>query len=44
MDIRLGFAGNSKILKNCSTNKTVSVAVLNKETDNKKKINKLISS
>ena len=41
MDIRLGFAGNSKILKNCSTNKTVSVSVLNKETDNKKKINKL---
>lgn len=41
MDIRLGFTGNSKMLKNCSTNKTVSVTVLNKETDNKKKINKL---
>jgi len=41
MDIRLGYVGNSKILKNCSTNKTVSVSVLNKETDNNKKINKL---
>ena len=41
MNIRLGYTGNSKILKNCSTNKTVSVEILNKETDNKKKINKL---
>jgi len=41
MDIRLGYIGNSKILKNCSVNKTVSVAVLNKEIDSEKKINKL---
>jgi len=41
MSIRLGYTGNSKILKNCSTTKTVSVAVLNKESDNQKKINKL---
>lgn len=41
MDIRLGFAGNSKILKDCSTNKTVSVAVLGKEVDDGKKISKL---
>ena len=40
-DIRFGFLGNSKILKNCSTNKTVSVETLNKESDAKKKINKL---
>lgn len=41
MDIRLGYIGNSKILKDCSTSKTVSVSVLNKEDDVQKKINKL---
>lgn len=41
MDIRLGYSGNSKILKNCSTNKTVSIEALNKEKDNKKKLNRL---
>jgi len=41
MKIRLGFTGNSKILNNCSTNKTVSVSVLSKELDNQKKIKKL---
>lgn len=41
MDIRFGYTGNSKILKDCSTNKTVSVSVLNKETDEQKKLNKL---
>ena len=41
MNIRLGFSGNSKILKNCATNKTVSVDALNRESDGRKKINKL---
>ena len=41
MSIRLGYAGNSKILKGCSANKTVSVDILNKETDINKKISKL---
>ena len=41
MNIRLGYTGNSRILKNCSTNKTVSVSVLNKELDVNKKLNKL---
>jgi len=41
MDIRLGYAGNSKILKDSSVTKTVSVSVLSKEEDNNKKISKL---
>lgn len=41
MDVRLGYIGNSKILKNCPTSKTVSVSVLSKEENNSKKIAKL---
>lgn len=41
MSIRFGYIGNSKILKDCSTSKTVSVSVISKEEDNKKKISKL---
>ena len=41
MKIRLGYIGNSKILKDSSVSKTVSVSVLSKEEDNDKKISKL---
>lgn len=41
MAIRLGYIGNSKLLQNCSTDKTVSVLALNKIENNQKKIAKL---
>ena len=41
MAIRLGYIGNSKLLQNCSTDKTVSVLALNKIESNQKKIAKL---
>lgn len=41
MEIRLGYIGNSKILKDSSVSKTVSVSVLSKEEDNDKKLLKL---
>jgi len=41
MEMRFGFLGNSKLLKDCSTNKTVSVEVLSKQDDNNKKISRL---
>lgn len=42
MNIRFGYIGNSKLLKDCSVNKTVSVLSLNKELDNEKKLKKLM--
>lgn len=41
MEMRFGFLGNSKLLKDCSTNKTVSVEVLSKQDDTDKKISRL---
>lgn len=41
MGIRLGYIGNSKILSNCSTDRTVSVLALNNIESTDKKINKL---
>ena len=41
MNMRFGFLGNSKLLKDCSTNKTVSVEVLSKQDDTDKKISRL---
>lgn len=41
MEIRLGYIGNSKLLKNCSTDKTVSVSALDKIESVNKKILKL---
>lgn len=41
MGIRLGYVGNSKIITDCSTDRTVSVLALNKMESNEKKIAKL---
>lgn len=41
MEIRLGYIGNSKLLQNCSTDKTVSVLALDKIESVDKKIAKL---
>ena len=41
MEIRLGYIGNSKILSNCSTDRTVSVLALNNIESADKKIAKL---
>ncbi len=41
MEIRLGYIGNSKIVRNCSTDSTVSVLALNKIESNEKKVAKL---